>query len=127
MSTFFIDRKKHLLGSMRKYEYLKEFSKSYKRLKKKYQTLDDDFEKFCEVLEEYPEGVGRNFVSIYMGKDLKIIKARMACRALREHSLRVVYGYHQKKDIFYFLEIYYKGDQENESRSLINSFLKEFE
>lgn len=127
MSTFSTALKKRPLGNMRNYEYFKEFSKSYKRLKKKYKTLDEDFEKFNQVLDLSPEGVGKNFIIIHTCEHLKVIKARMACQTLRERSLRVMYGYHQKKDIFYFLEIYYKGDQENENRSLIEYFLREFE
>lgn len=38
----------------------------------------------------------------------------------------MIYGYTKKDDIFYFIEIYYKGDKENEDKKRIEKFIKEF-
>ena len=50
----------------------------------------------------------------------------MACRALRDRSLRVVYAYTEESDKFYFIELYFKGEQVNENRRLIKEFLGRF-
>ena len=123
---FFIVRKKLLQESMKNYNFLNEFNNSFRHIGRKHKTLDDDFQKFKKIIENFPEGIGKNFTTIYSEQTVKVIKARMACRALRKRSLRVIYGFCENEKIFYFIEIYYRGDQANESKPLINSFLKRF-
>lgn len=101
-----------------------EFEKNFKHLSKKYKTLEDDFEKFKEILLKYPAGVGKNFTIIHSESACKIIKARMACRALRDRSLRVIYSYEESNKRFYFIELYFKSEQANENKRLISDFLK---
>jgi len=103
---------------------LAEFEKEFKRLFKKYKTLDTDFEKFKKVLIVTPTGVGKNFVIIHSTETIKIVKARMACRALRGRSLRVVYAYFGQNQRVEFIEIYFKGEKENEDRTRIKEYLK---
>ena len=50
----------------------------------------------------------------------------MACRALRDRSLRVIYAYTEESDKFYFIELYFKGEQVNENKQLIKKFLSQF-
>ena len=119
---------------MNSFNVLAEFEKEFKRLRKKYKTLDDDFKKFKKVLLATPTGVGNNFIIIHSTKTIKVVKARMACRTLRDRSLRVIYaylpaeasaqaGFEQKQHID-FIEIYFKGDKENEDRERIREYLK---
>lgn len=103
---------------------LAEFEKEFKRLFKKYKTLDDDFEKFKKVLLAAPTGVGKNFVIIHTSPTIKIIKARMACRTLRDRSLRIIYSYFEQEQRIEFIEIYFKGEKENEDRERIKEYLK---
>jgi hypothetical protein len=54
----------------------------------------------------------------------KIYKARkFACKALKgkgaQSGIRVIYAYHEEEDWIEFIEIYYKGDKENEDRRRI--------
>ncbi len=109
---------------MSNFNALAEFEKEFKRLAKKYQTLDDDFEKFKKVLLATPTGVGKNFVIIHLTETIKVVKARMACRTLRDRSLRIIYAFHCASLKVEFIEIYYKGDKENEDRERIKEYLK---
>lgn len=111
---------------MKSFDASPKFEKSFKRLSKKYKTLEDDFEKFKEILTSYAFGVGKNFTIIHSEPACKIIKARMACRALRDRSLRVIYAYQEASERLYFIELYFKGEQVNEDRVLIREFLRQF-
>ena len=101
-----------------------EFEKEFGRLFKKYRTLDEDLEKFRKILLVSPTGVGKNFVVIHSSKSLKIVKARMACRALRDRSLRIIYACFEQNSRIEFIELYFKGDKENEDRGRIKEYLK---
>lgn len=103
---------------------LAEFEKEFNRLFKKYKTLHDDFEKFKKMLLTTPTGVGKNFFIVYTSPSVKIIKARMACRALRDRSLRIIYAYQIAAAKVEFIEIYFKGEKENEDRERIKEYLK---
>lgn len=109
---------------MSSFNALAEFEKEFKRLFKKYKTLDDDFEKFKKVLLTAPTGVGKNFVIIHASPSVKILKARMACRILRDRSLRIIYCYFEQEQRIEFIEIYVKGEKENENRERIKEYLK---
>ncbi len=110
---------------MKSFNFSPEFEKNFKRLLKKYKTLNDDFEKFKKILLSYPTGVGKNFIIIRSEQTCKIMKARMACRALHDRSLRVIYAYSEGKQQFDFIELYPKNEQANENKALINDFLRQ--
>jgi len=111
---------------MKNFDLSPQFEKNFKQLFKKYRTLEDDFEKFKEILLAHPTGVGKNFTIIHSEEVCKIVKARMACRALRDRSLRLIYAYREEGEQFYFIELYFKGEQINETRPLIKDFLSQF-
>jgi len=100
------------------------FEKDYKRLRKKYRSLDGDLEVFEALLAQYPEGTGSKFAILHRGEEVMIVKARLACRALRESSLRIIYAYHGSSVTFMYIELYFKGDQECEDQERIRAFLK---
>ena len=109
---------------MANFDELPEFQKELKRLSKKYRTLDDDFEKFKKVLLVAPTGSGSNFVIIHSSLNTKMVKARLACRALRDRSLRIIYVHFERERRIEFIELYFKGDKENEDRARIKEYLK---
>jgi len=109
---------------MNHFDVIAEFEKEFRRLFKKYKTLDDDFEKFKKILITAPTGVGKNFVIVHSSLSIKIVKARMACRALHNRSLRIIYAYFEQEQKVDFIEIYFKGEKENEDRSRIKKYLK---
>ena len=109
---------------MSRFEFLPECEREWKRLAKKYRTLDDDLQKLQPILEACPTGIGKNFTVLHAGKTFSIIKVRMACRALHDRSLRLIYAYHDREKSIIFLELYYKGDKENEDRGRIEEYLQ---
>lgn len=113
---------------------LTEFEKDLKKLSKKYRTLEDDLETFTNTqlqsfhkLKQDNRGVlpisdiGISYPKIYKAK-------KFACRSLKgkgvTSGIRVIYAYYEKEDIIEFVEIYYKGDKENEDRERILRYYK---
>ncbi|MDD3734955.1 MAG: hypothetical protein PHO31_00555 [Candidatus Pacebacteria bacterium] len=102
-----------------------EFTKNFKRLSKKYKSLPDDLLEFKKVVSESPLGSGKHFVILYSQEKLKIVKARFFCRYLRGASLRIIYTYRQNEEMIDFIEVYFKGEQVNENKALINEYLRQ--
>lgn len=103
-----------------------EFAKDFKRLSKKYKSLPSDLLEFKKVISEFPEGTGKHFAILHTQETVKIIKARLFCRYLRGASLRIIYASHEEKKGIEFIELYYKGEKENEDRERIKVYLKNF-
>jgi mRNA-degrading endonuclease RelE of RelBE toxin-antitoxin system len=108
---------------------LREFEKDLKKLEKKYRTLEEDVETFIKIqLFLYHKlhkdnkgifhisGLGISYPKFYKAK-------KFACRSLKNKGaasgIRVIYAYYDKEDIIELVEIYYKGDKENEDRERI--------
>lgn len=112
---------------MTHFNELLEFEKEFKQLFKKHRTLKEDFEKFKKILIVAPTGIGKHFVIIHSSQNIKIIKAHLACRALKNnHLLRVIYSYLEAEKRIEFIELYFKGNKENEDRERIEKYLKNF-
>lgn len=109
---------------MSHFNSLPEFDKEFKRLIKKYPTLNQDIKELEKVLVVLPTGNGKNFTIIHQEEKIKIIKTRLACESLRGRSMRVIYSYHEDTLTFMYIEIYFKGDKENEDRERIKRYLK---
>lgn len=102
-----------------------EFSKDFKRLSKKYRSLPDDLLEFKRIMAELPLGSGKHFVILHSQEKVKIVKARFFCRYLRGASLRITYAYIEASTTIHFIELYFKGEQVNESKGRINDFLRQ--
>ncbi|MDD3735058.1 MAG: hypothetical protein PHO31_01105 [Candidatus Pacebacteria bacterium] len=102
---------------------INEFTKNFKRLSRKYKSLPDDLLEFKKVVSEFPLGNGKHFVILHSQEEVKIIKARFFCRYLRGASLRIIYGYRGNEEMIDFIELYFKGEQENENKVLIKEYL----
>lgn len=106
-----------------------EFQKDFKKLFKKFKTLDDDLIEFKKVLNEVPLGIGKHFNIITESSSIYIVKARFFCRSLKKKDLRIIYAYienHQMIEMIgiEFIEIYFKGNKGNEDRERIKQYLK---
>jgi hypothetical protein len=101
-----------------------EFSKEFKDKAKKYLSLSRDLDMFKRVVSEVPLGNGKHFTIITIYNDIKIIKARLFCEYLSKSSLRIIYSYKKQENLIEFLELYFKGDKENENRERIKDYLK---
>ena len=52
------------------------------------------------------------------------MKARLACKSLRDRSIRVIYAYHNDTVTFVYIELYFKGDKKNEDRERVREYIK---
>ncbi len=98
------------------FDELPEFQKEFKRYGKKYKSLPDDLQEFRNVISAVPLGNSKHFSVITQTDIFYIIKARLFCRYLKGTSLRIVYAYHSAAARVEFIEIYFKGEKENEDR-----------
>jgi len=103
------------------------FCKEFKRLAKKYRSLERDMERFKSVLRDTPLGTGKHFNILTAREDVRIVKARLACESLRGSSLRVIYAYQESTITIFFIELYYKGEQESEDQQRIDEFLQSYD
>jgi len=103
---------------------LPEFTKELKKLSRKYPSLESDIEDIKPILSESPTGIGKNFTIIKTTDRVKIIKARIHCESLRSRAVRLIYSYCESEIKFLFIEIYHKGNKENEDRERIKEYLK---
>lgn len=113
------------------YRQTDEFKNDFKRLQKKYRTLSDDLEELKNVLEIKPLGAGKNFAILTNKSDVVVVKARLFCRCLKRNSLRIIYAYVEKNAAIEFIgiefiELYFKGEKENEDQERIKEYLKNF-
>jgi len=121
---YFTVRKKLQYENMSHFKRLPEFEKEFLKLSKKYPSLADDLKKLERLITLNPVGLGTNFVTIHHSDEVKIVKTRLACKSLRNRSIRIIYAYHQNILTFVHIEIYFKGDKENEDRARIADYLK---
>lgn len=101
-----------------------EFLKNFKRLRKKYPSLDEDLMEFKKVISLFPIGRSKHFAVLMAMKGIKIVKARLFCRYLKGSSLRIVYAFQEALDEIEFIEIYSKNEQETENKDLIIEYLR---
>lgn len=112
------------------YNTTQEFDRDFKKLSKKFRSLGNDLIDFKKVLNKFPLGLGKHFNIITKSGSIFIIKARFFCRDLKKKDLRIIYAYIENNQIIElmkieFIEIYFKGEKENEDRERINAYLKE--
>lgn len=112
-----------------KIRFLPEFERDLKKLIKRFVTLEDDLNLFTEKQLKLFHKLGIDNKGIVQISKLdiefpKIYKARkFACRSLKGKGsatgIRIIYAYFENEDCVEFIEIYYKGDNENEDRDRI--------
>ncbi len=121
------------------FDELPEFQRDRKRLAKKYRSLTkkyrtrtgdylNDLQLFQKVVSNDPLGKGSSkFKVITRNEDLSVVKARLACQDLTKGKLlRVIYAYFEQESRIEFIELYYKGDKENEDRRRVEKYLAKY-
>jgi hypothetical protein len=108
---------------------LPEFEKDIKKLLKRFKTLEDDLKIFIQNELNLYHKLKIDNQGVFQVPGLKIeipkiYKAKkFACRSLKgmgvQSGIRVIYAYFEEKDKIELIEIYYKGDKENEDRERI--------
>src|ERR1700693_53354 len=113
-------------------EQLDKFKKDLKKLLKKFPSLEEDLDSLvkAQLIAYHKLNVDNH--GIFAIENLafqnpKIFKIKkFACKSLKGkgvHSgIRITYAYFSAEDRIEFIEIYYKGDQENEDRERIKSY-----
>ena len=110
-------------------ERTEEFERDLKRLLKRFKTLEDDLQTLISAgLYPYHKldiDNGGIFRLSGLGfEEPPVFKVKkFACRSLKGtgsmSGMRLVYSYYMKTGIVVLVEIYYKGDKENEDRNRI--------
>lgn len=121
------------MGTTISYGQTEEFKKDFKKLLKKYRSLEEDLElaKIAAIKLYHIKKI--NNLSIfpipgYCAEDILICKLKkFACKALKgrgsKSGIRIIYAFHIKTLRVDFIEIYFKADQENEDRERIKQYL----
>ncbi|MEI6238219.1 MAG: hypothetical protein WCP15_01635 [bacterium] len=68
--------------------------------------------------------MGTNFTIIQHLDSVRIVKTRLACKSLRDRSIRIIYAYHNDIATFMYIEMYFKGEKANENRERITEYVK---
>lgn len=108
---------------------LPEFSKDIKKLRKRFRTIKGDLLNFIKTqLRSYHKlNTDNKGVFPIPGLEIEtpeIYKAKkFTCRSLKGmgaySGIRVIYAYFEDEDRIELIEIYYKGDKENEDTNRI--------
>ncbi len=106
-----------------------EFQKDFKKLSKKFRSLDNDLIEFKKILNESPLGIGKHFNVITKTEECCVVKARFFCKSLKKKDLRIIYAYTENNQIIEmvcidFIELYFKGEKVNEDYERIKEYLK---
>lgn len=117
------------------YEETEEFVRNLKKLTKRFQSLPEDLEVLKRNAIELFHVHGLDNRSVFripgLGSDeaLPYKVKKFACKSLKgkgnQSGMRVIYVYLVKLRKVVFLEMYYKADQENESRQRIVDFVRQ--
>jgi hypothetical protein len=121
----------------KKITHVPEFEKDLKKLKR-FSSLEEDLRMFIKVALNALHKQNIDNRAIFHISNLglspnasvggihspKIYKAKkFACKSLKgkgvQSGIRVIYAYFEEEDLVEFVEIYYKGDKENEDRERI--------
>jgi hypothetical protein len=108
---------------MKTFNRTDEFNKEFKKLEKKFRSLSEDLKSLEKVLAVSPTGIGKNFTIVHDREGVKVVKARLACKTLKDRSLRVIYAHHDDGLYFMYIEIYAKNQKENEDRDRVQGYL----
>ncbi|MGB2600400.1 MAG: hypothetical protein WBD00_04685 [Candidatus Omnitrophota bacterium] len=110
---------------------LSKFKRDLKRLKR-FRTIDEDIDTFIKVQlkrkhKQNKETNGIERISNLGIECPEIYKVtRFACKSLKgrgvKSGIRIIYAYFEAEDKIEFVEIYFKGDKENEDRERIKQY-----
>lgn len=110
-------------------ERLKVFERDFKKLSKKYRTLEDDLQTFIKyqlnpfhLTDHDNKGIEHiSDLGITYPKIYKVTK--FACKSLKgrgvKSGIRIIYAYFEDENRTEFVEIYFKANKELEDRKRI--------
>lgn len=111
---------------------LPEFDRDFKKLCKRFRTLEEDLEVFIKTQLNLSHKLNIDNKGVFQIPGLnfdypKVYKAKkFACRSLKGRGsgsgIRIIYAYYGMEDTIEFIEIYFKGDKENEDKERIKNY-----
>jgi mRNA-degrading endonuclease RelE of RelBE toxin-antitoxin system len=105
-----------------------EFQKEFKKLQKKYRTLEADFSVAKMVITAAPTGDdSKHWITLWQQGNKRIMKVRMLCRALSRSTFRLIYVYDGDIVELLFIEIYFKGTKEREDQERIRDIIRQIQ
>lgn len=118
-----------------KYEETQEFSRDFKKLKR-FSSLREDLEinKRYRIELFHDQKIDSKSIFEINGvgnsEELQFFKVKkFQCKSLKgrgaKSGIRVIYAFFPKENFVIFLQIYFKGKQDNEDRRRIEKFIKE--
>lgn len=121
------------MKTMMKYEETPKFARDIKKLLKKFPSLREDLEtsKQYDIELFHLQNIDKRGILKIEGagnnKQLQFFKVKkFACKYLKgsgvNSGIRITYAYNKEKKKITFLEMYYKGNKENEDYERIKSF-----
>lgn len=115
-------------------EPTEEFNRDFKKLLKKFITLEEDLKAVkTNAIELYHlkniDNESVFAVEHFCSEEIKIYKVKkFACKCLKgrgvKSGLRMIYAYYPKDNSVQLIEIYFKGTKENEDKGRIKEYLK---
>lgn len=113
-----------------KFDALIEYERDFKKLLKKYKSLNDDIHVVKQILNVYPdERAPFSFRISDLKIDSCIIKVKkIACKSLKgkgvNSGLRLVYAYFEEEERISFIELYHKSNKASADRKRILKYFK---
>lgn len=105
-----------------------EFKRDFKKLAKKYKTLETDFVIAKKAIVAEPRGDGtKHWDTLWKDDGRCIMKMRMMCRAVKGSSFRLVYRFDGEEAEVLFIEVFYKGNKEREDKERVKKYIDEME
>ncbi len=115
------------------YRQTLEFEKEFRRLCRRFRSLEEDLEGAKRNAIELYHILQKNNNSIFpipgfCFDDILICKLKkFACKSLKgrgvQSGIRIIYAFYPETTSVEFLEIYFKADKENENRERIKMYL----
>jgi len=112
--------------------YLPEFEKDKKKLNKRFRTIDDDLQTFISVQLKLFHKLKIDNEAVKPLENISILNPiiykvkKFACKSLKgkgnQSGIRIIYSYFEEDDKIEFVEMYYKGDKDNEDRKRIKKY-----
>lgn len=109
-----------------KFNYLEDFLKDLKKLKKKIPSLEGDLKNFEKFIPAVNFDNNKRFVIIKTDetKNIKVIKTRLMVRSLKGSSkTRLIFSFCISQDSIDFIEIYLKNEKSREDFVRIKEYL----
>jgi mRNA-degrading endonuclease YafQ of YafQ-DinJ toxin-antitoxin module len=126
--------KKGIRMPFREVTRVSEFERDFKKLLKKYVTLEEDLDTMVRAQLGAFHKLGLDTGGVFRVEDLGDTTApvfkvkKFACRTLKSKGsrtgLRLIYAYVESEDRIDLIEIYIKADKETEDRERIRKYYK---